>query len=713
MVSFMETQAPLQENQPLPTFRRDLQLFHGPDEADGSPTFNLFDPVKSQYYKLSWSQATILQALRPGITLKQLLEAIKDQTTLLIIPEDIQNFFVEAAKMGLLEMNRDSLQVTEEHEKHQMGWFRSFLLYYLFFRIPLINPDRFLSHTLKYVKPFLSSTALAIYGLLTLWGLILLMSRWDEFLHTFTYFFNWTGAIAYAGGIFIAKLFHEFAHAYTGKKYGLRIPTMGVAFLVLFPVLYTDATDAWKLASRQKRMAITAAGVIAELTLAGLATIGWAFSSPGYFQSICFVLASLNWVSTLLININPAMRFDGYYMLSDLLGVENLADRSFAWFRREMYRMFIGFSLADPEPQLSSSKKKLMLTYAIFTFIYRLFLYTAVALFVYFKFTKILGILLFAVEIIIFFLWPIWYEINFYRTVRDRISWNRRLITSLSIVGLFIIWGVVPWPHTLYFEAITRPDNSRTLYASVGGQLSDLRITRGTNIREGELLMQITSPENRHRMQFLERARAVAKKKLELTEHGAEDRSYFLQRQGELARINAELEGLRKLILRQNILSPVDGKVYAMDDHLREGVYIKKDDVLAQVAASDRIEVLAFVPERDLSYWHVDQEVEFRTENRLRTASGKVKEIGPSRLHDLAYPQLAAQNKGTLPTVQDPNSKALLLVESFYPVLIELNPDEPMRINETGQILLKGPWTSYVGRFLEWFGSILWRESGI
>ncbi len=358
MVRIMEPQVDKQENEPLPAFRRDLQLFHGPDESDGSPTFNLFDPVRSQYYKLSWAQATVLQSLRPKMTLKQLLTAIKQTTTLEIYAEDIQNFFVEAAKMGLLEVKRDSNEYLQEHEKKQIGWFKSFLLYYLFFRIPLINPDRFLTRTLKYVKPFLSSTALKVYCALTLWGLVLVVSRWDEFMHTFTYFFSWTGAIAYALGISVAKIFHEFAHAYTGKKYGLRIPTMGVAFLVLFPVLYTDASDAWKLASNQKRMAITAAGVIAELTIAGLATIGWAFSDPGYFQSICFVLASLNWVSSLLINVNPAMRFDGYYMLSDLLGVENLSERAFVWFRREMYRVFLGFTSADPEPRLPKGEKE-------------------------------------------------------------------------------------------------------------------------------------------------------------------------------------------------------------------------------------------------------------------------------------------------------------------------------------------------------------------
>ena len=121
---------------------------------------------------------------------------------------------------------------------------------------------------------------------------------------------------------------------------------------------------------------------------------------------------------------------------------------------------------------------------------------------------------------------------------------------------------------------------------------------------------------------------------------------------------------------------------------------------------------MTFVPERDLNYWKVGQKVQFRTENRLQTVSGTVKEIGPSRLHNLDYPQLAAQNKGSLPTVQDPNSRALILVESYYPVLVELDGHDPIRLNETGQVILKGPWTSYVGRWLDWFGSSCGEKAG-
>lgn len=202
-------------NQPLPQFRKDLQLFRGPDDTDGSPTFNLYDPIKGQYYKIGWAEASIIQMAKPNMSTDELIAKIKDETTITITAETLQRFYVESAKAGLLDIHRESGHILEEYEKSRLGIIKSILLYYLFFRIPLANPDRFLTKTYPYVKPLLSPPALLIYIATALWGLIIVATHWDEFFHTFTYFFNLQGAIAYALGIVAVKVIHESAHAYT------------------------------------------------------------------------------------------------------------------------------------------------------------------------------------------------------------------------------------------------------------------------------------------------------------------------------------------------------------------------------------------------------------------------------------------------------------------------------------------------------------------
>ena len=227
---------------------------------------------------------------------------------------------------------------------------------------------------------------------------------------TFTYFFNLEGAFIYAIAIIIVKIIHEFAHAYTAKYYKLYVPTMGIAMIVLWPVLYTDVTEGWKLQKRSQRLAISFAGIAAETIVAGISTFFWGISEPGLFQSVCFVIASVTWISTLVINLNPAMRFDGYYIMCDLTGIDNLQLRAFNYTRWQLRKWLLGLDVPCPEDLVTPQRKYGMIIYTIYTWIYRLFLYTAIAVFVYYKFTKALGVFLFLVEIIVFLMLPFFSE---------------------------------------------------------------------------------------------------------------------------------------------------------------------------------------------------------------------------------------------------------------------------------------------------------------
>ena len=145
------------------------------------------------------------------------------------------------------------------------------------------------------------------------------MRNWDVFQSTFIYFFSTEGLFLFLLAVFLAKIVHELGHAYTAKLYGLRVPTMGIAFLVLWPVLYTDTSDAWKLPNRRQRLSIAAAGMLAEIGLAGIATLLWSFLPDGPIRSALFMVATTTWIITLLINSNPFLRFDVYFFLSDFL----------------------------------------------------------------------------------------------------------------------------------------------------------------------------------------------------------------------------------------------------------------------------------------------------------------------------------------------------------------------------------------------------------
>ena len=127
----------------------------------------------------------------------------------------------------------------------------------------------------------------------------------DRFKSTFLYFFNWNGLLLYAFSLVAVKAIHELGHAYTAKNFGCNVNSMGIAFLVFFPFLYTDNTNAWRLRDHRKRLTINFAGISTELHLAIIATFFWGISEPGLFKSVAFFVATTSWVSSLLINISP------------------------------------------------------------------------------------------------------------------------------------------------------------------------------------------------------------------------------------------------------------------------------------------------------------------------------------------------------------------------------------------------------------------------
>ena len=153
-------------------------------------------------------------------------------------------------------------------------------------------------------------TTTALVLLLGFIGLYIVGRQWGAFTSTFLYFFNLQGLTFYFISLVFIKILHELAHAYTAVRYGCKVPTMGVALLVMFPILYTDMSDTWRVKSAMERIHVGAAGMIMELYIACIATFCWGFLPEGMLKSAAFILASTSWMLSLAINSNVLMRFD-------------------------------------------------------------------------------------------------------------------------------------------------------------------------------------------------------------------------------------------------------------------------------------------------------------------------------------------------------------------------------------------------------------------
>lgn len=298
----------------LPSLRADLQLQIAAPALDGSPRWTLADPLRGRYFKLGsaamrllrhWSLGDPEQVLRaanrePGLPL--------DVTEL----EQLLSFLRAHDLISSLDPQQRASYGLKAAAQRQTVW-QILLHQYLFFRIPLWRPDAFLNRAWPWLARF--GPGALRYGLPLTLGLgVFLVSRdWQRFIATFPHLFSLGGALAFGLALFFAKLCHEFGHAFMAKRAGCRVQSMGVAFMVLLPMFYTDVSDAWRVNDRRTRLLIGAGGVLAELLLACIALLAWSLLPDGPARTAAFMLASATWLTTLAVNLNPFMRFDGYF----------------------------------------------------------------------------------------------------------------------------------------------------------------------------------------------------------------------------------------------------------------------------------------------------------------------------------------------------------------------------------------------------------------
>jgi putative peptide zinc metalloprotease protein len=319
--------------------REEIAIFPGPAALDGSPSWTLHDPSSNRFYRLGWREFELLSRWDSG-SVAALTARVEAETTLQVEHEDVDDLVRFLFSFDLLRASSPdaTANMVKKADRQRGSWAKWLLHNYLFIRIPLLRPDRFLSLSYPYLRWVFSPLVAALVVAIGLIGLVRVARQWDVFLGTFVDMFSVQGAIGFGITLGCLKGLHELGHAYTAKRFGCRVPTMGLALLVMVPVLYTDVNDAWKLSSRRQRLAIGLAGATTELACAAFATFAWGSLQNGPARSVAFLVATSTWLTTVLINASPFMRYDGYYVLSDWLEVPNLHTRAFAlaqWSLRE------------------------------------------------------------------------------------------------------------------------------------------------------------------------------------------------------------------------------------------------------------------------------------------------------------------------------------------------------------------------------------------
>jgi putative peptide zinc metalloprotease protein len=698
----------------LPLMRDELALHPGPRLADGQPTWTLHDPVRNQFFRIDWQTFAILGHWHLDDA-QSVCDAVAETTPLHPAPEDVQAVAEFLAVNELVQIrNPQAARLLAERQQRLRGsWAKQLLHNYLFFRIPLVQPDRLLDRIAPWLEPFFTRGFLRLTLLALVVGLAEIWRNWEQFSTTLVDRITWQGLAEYGVALAVVKVLHELGHALTAKRFGCRVPAMGIAFLVMWPVAYTDTNEVWKLPDSRKRLAVACAGIATELAIAVWATLAWALLPDGGPKTVAFVLASLSWVTTVAINASPFMRFDGYFIASDWLDMPNLHSRAFALARWDLRERLFGAGRQPPE-HFSRSRHVGLLLFAWGTWLYRLSVFFGIALVVYHYFFKLAGIFLFGVEIVWFIARPLWLELKAWRELWPAVRRKPRARRTVVIGAIFLLLFVVPWPTRVNVSGHLRPLESFSVYAPGGAQVAELPWAEGARVKEGATLVKLASPDLQLRWQRAvarneaTRARAVAAGVGSASE---QQNVQVLQQDEEAAA--AELASVQADAAQYVPTAPYEGVIRDIEPEIRPGVWVRKQERLLTLVRPGPWIVEAYLDEDALRHVKQGDSARFFVEGEPVDAIPlTVTAIDKDATRVLPNGFLATASGGSVLARQQDN--ALVPERAVYGVTLQAD-EEPAALKGhswRGHVVIRGSWEPPAFSLVRSAVTLIWREAG-
>lgn len=697
----------------LPQLREDIVVYPGPANFAGEPSWTVHDPARNSFFRIDWLTFEILNRWSFGDP-EVIAAQVNAQSPLNVTGEDVSGVARFLTDRELIKSNFAGSAgfLNERLKQRKQSWWQWLMHHYLFIRIPLVRPDAWLTRHVDKVRFLASGLFLKLTIAALVFGLWEAVRQWDEIRSALVDTFTPSGALAYGVTMILVKVAHELGHAFTAKHYGCRVPTMGLAFLVLWPVAYTDTTDTWKLDDRRKRLRVACAGVATELTIAAWATAALPLLPDGPLRTVVFLLATTTWVSAVVVNFNPLMRFDGYFILSDWLDLPNLHDRAFALARWRIRRLLLGMDEPPPE-SFPPSTQRILIALAVVTWIYRLGLYIGIAVLVYHFTIKLVGILLFVVEMWFFIIGPIAREMKQWWARRDEWRGSRRSKQVAWGLAIILCLFVLPLPAPVGSTAVFSPQQVHVVYAPEAGRLTALPTRPGERFARGEVVATIESPAVSGQQEVALARVEGLRQQVAAAGFDPSLQPQLMSLQAELQAAEADLANNAEQAGRLELRAPFAGRLADVDPDLRPGDWVPKGAPIAVVAGGSRWQVVAYVEAEDAARLKVGDRARFTPQNaKVQPIGLVVDQIDADATRALPSALFAASSGGDVLVRQQEGR--LTPERAVYRVRLSA-PKAPEKLEGhtwRGKVVIQGDWSSPGWRYLRAAIAVLVRESG-
>ncbi|MDR2754794.1 MAG: hypothetical protein LBC20_03725 [Planctomycetaceae bacterium] len=698
------------------------------------------EPIGSRYFRFQEEEYAILQMFDGHHSLDDIKEKFEEEfPPQKISLEELQHFLGQLHQSGLIVAstpNQGHALLKRKKKRFQQELFQKFTNI-LAIKFKGFDPDRLLTFLLPFVRWFFHPVIVFCCLLLGISAATLVLVNFDTFrskLPEFYQFFNPVNLVFLSLTLASTKVLHEFGHGFTAKYFKGECHEMGVMILVLTPCLYVNVSDSWLLPNKWHRIAIAVAGMYVECVLASICTFLWWFSEPGLLNYLALNIMFVSSVSTVLFNINPLLRYDGYYILADWLEIPNLRQKATKILTRKCSQWFLGMEQQD-DPFLPQKNQILFALYSVAAFWYRWVVMASILFFIYKVFQpyglQIIGQMIAAMSLFSLFVMPL-YKVAKFFWVPGRIYKVKKARFYLSLLllsGILSFLIFCPLPYTVIAPTIMelRASNSRQVYIpdiKGGCQLKRIDVVSGQFVREGDVLGLL---ENRNLLFELVESEGKCKELEQEIEKLEHLRIYRSEAALQIAPVQKSLIAAREI--HQNLLrdfkyltlrAPRDGVVVSppwkpyqapQDDQLPtwwgsplepmnlEAVF-EPGTIFCSVGDPKYLEAVLVVNQSKTGFLKQGQRVELKLhEFPDKTFEGEIHEIEKQAVSSLEV-QLTTRAGGEVPTTTQRDGAEKPNSASYRVRMLLDNPDLSIKVGMTGvakvhvepQTLAKRAW---------------------
>lgn len=554
-------------------------------------------------------------------------------------------------------------------------------------RIPLLDPEKFLDNTQRFIAPLFNAWMGALWLLVIVTGIVLAMVHWPALSSNLSDRVLAVENLLLMALIYpVVKTLHELGHAYAVKKWGGEVHEIGIMFLVFFPVPYVDASAATAFRSKYQRMLVGAIGILTEGFIAALAMVVWTLAEPGLVRALAFNTMLISGVSTFFFNGNPLLRFDAYYVLADWLEIPNLANRANAYVGYWVKSRLMGVRGLH-SPAATGREASWLMGYAVSSYVYRIVIMLTIALFITTEYLFIGALLA---------LWTMWMGVflplikliakpfnDSQLQQQGQRTWG---VIAGALAAIFLLLAVLPFPYATYTQGVLTASEKSQIRVPTSGFVDAVLVNPGDWVEQGQPLLRLSDPTLAAEVDVLKaqvrEAEASYQASLNDRVEAGIKRELLQLRRTEYQRALDKAEAL-------TVVAQQSGTFVLPNATKLRGRHLSRGDLLGNIVNFGELPITVMVAEDHIN--NVRQRtrsVEVRLVSQQQEVyAGEIQRIVPASTKQLANKILSVDAGGLIVTDPSSPAEAPEAFKRYFRLVVDVPQAPRERLNERVYVL--------------------------